>query len=131
MLCISDDVLIVYPALFCFYAAASPPIVSITSPDITTTGSTEIQNGSSLALICLAISSVNVIFEWSDPYNHQLPPHLFLTSHNNSTAVYTSTLTIDPFTARAVGIYTCIARNEGGQGNDTINIDLQPTSKFN
>lgn len=115
-------------ALFCFYAAASPPIPSITSPDIAT-GSTEsfgIQNGSSLVLICSAISSVNVIFEWSDPY-HQLPPH-FLTSHNKST-VYTSTLTVDPFTARTAGIYTCIARNEGGEGNDTINIDLDPTSK--
>ena len=94
--------------------APAPNEVTITALNITNI----VTIGSRLVLTCSVISLANVTFEWYHPNNMKVLN--FSLSNNGEN--YNSTVVIDAITTEDGGIYCCIAENEGGVKNSTINI---------
>ena len=72
-------------------------------------------SGSTVQLTCVATAGdLPISFTWSDPGMVDIMP-----DSSNATA---STISITPTMSSDYGIYTCLASNEFGEGNDVVSI---------
>ena len=92
--------------------STGPPIIIVLSRATSHPQPSPIFNGSSVELICEAISgNLPIFYSWTDPSGQALSP--------GSTDGRIS------FTLRIYGNYTCIATNEFGVGRSTVELLIE------